>query len=119
MFKLFGAIGRLFRAMIYTLVGDISKWSEVWETNPGYVEAEYDDIIKDQKRSINTTTDAVAGLMEITRGKEARLEQLTGQIEGLRRKQLGAQAKAKKRVEELQKQGKSMEEIQTDLFPTL
>lgn len=114
MFKLFGAIGKFFRAMLYTLAGDVSKWSEVWETSPGYVEAEYQDIIKEQKQSIGTTTDAVAGLMEITKGKELRLEQLTEQIEGLKRKRIGAQAKAKKRVQQLQKEGKSMEEIQTD-----
>jgi DNA repair exonuclease SbcCD ATPase subunit len=114
MFKLFGAIGKMFRAMLYTLAGDVSKWSEVWETNPGYVRAEYEEIVKDHMKSINETTDAVAGIMEINTQKQHNLETINKQCEDLKRKQLGAQAKAKKQVEKLQAEGKSMAEIQAD-----
>jgi chromosome segregation ATPase len=114
MFKLFGAIGRFFRAILYSCAGDFSKWTEKYETNTGYVTAEYEDITNDQKRSINDTTDAVAGLMEIVGQKEHRLQILTQQIEDLNKKRIGAQAKAKKTVAQLQKSGKTMQEIQND-----
>ena len=85
MFKLFKAIGRYFRALMYTLVGDLSKWSEGVESNASYIKAEYDDIKDEQVKTIRETTDAVASLMELKAQKEARLEQLTEEIESLRR----------------------------------
>ena len=88
MFKLFKAIGRFFRAFLYSCAGDFSKWSENMETNTGYVTAEYEDIQSDQVRSIKDTTDAVAGLMDIVGQKEHRLKTLTQQIEDLRKKQV-------------------------------
>jgi chromosome segregation ATPase len=100
--------------MGYTLMGDMSKWSEKYETSTGYVTAEYEDIVSDQRRSINDTTDAVAGLMEIVGQKEQRLEVLTKKSEDLKKKSVGAQARAKKTVAELQGQGKTMEQIQND-----
>ena len=114
MFKLFKAFGRFCRAILYSCAGDFSKWSEKFETNTGYVTAEYEDIQDDQVRSIKDTTDAVAGLMEIVGQKEHRLKTLTQQIGDLQKKQVGAKAKAKKTVDALQKAGKSMEEIQND-----
>lgn len=114
MFKVFGAIGRLFRAILYTFAGDVSKWSEVWETSAGYIHAEYDDIEAEQKTDINQLTDAVAGLLDITRQKEERLTSLGNQIKDKQQKQVGARAKAEKRKQELLGQGKTVDQIKAD-----
>lgn len=114
MFKLFGAIGRFFRAMLYTFAGDISKWSEVWESSTGYIHAEYDDIEKEQKTDINELTDAVAGLMDIVSQKEHTLENLSAKIEDKKKKMAGAKAKADRRKNEMQQSGSSVEQIKND-----
>lgn len=114
MFKVFGAVGRLFRAMLYTLAGDVSKWSEVWETSTGYIHAEYDDIESQQSRDIDETTNAVAALNTLILEKEARAEELSREMEELRRKLEGAKAKAGSRTKELQAQGKTADQIKTD-----
>jgi len=112
--KIFSAFGRLIRAMIYTLLGDVSKWSEVWESSSSYIHAEYDDIKKEQIGSIESTTDAVSGLMELTAQKEARLEKLSKDIESYSRKKAGAKAKADKQVQKMKNSGASVESIKND-----
>lgn len=114
MFKLFGAIGRFFRAMLYTFAGDISKWSEVWESSTGYIHAEYDDIEKEQKTDINELTDAVAGLMDIVSQKEHTLENLSEKIADKKKKMTGAKAKADRRKNEMLGEGKSVDQIKND-----
>ena len=114
MFKLFGSIGRFFRAILYTLAGDVSKWSEVWEKSTGYIHSEYDDIEKEQKSSINDLTEAVAGLLDLKKEKENQLESYTNKIEDKERKQAGAIHKAESIKKDLLSQGKSVEEIKTN-----
>jgi chromosome segregation ATPase len=114
MFKLLGAIGRFFRAILYTFAGDVSKWSEVWETSPSYIHAEYDDIEKGQKRSIGDTTDAVAQLLEVVSRKESTLERLTAEATELKQKQKGALNMAQGQMQKLKTAGKTDTQIKLD-----
>lgn len=114
MFKLLGAIGRFFRAMFYTLAGDVSKWSTVWESSTGYINSEYDSMEKEQQTDIEELTEAVAALMDIVRQKETRFEDLNLRIEDKKRKMAGAKAKAERKKNELVEAGKTDIEIKSD-----
>lgn len=105
MFKLFGAIGKFFRAILYTLAGDLSKWTEVWESSTGYIHAEYDDIEKESKKDIKEYEEAIAGIMDLQQTKENKYENLESEIEDLESKLAGAKAKAKSQIQKLQSQG--------------
>lgn len=112
---MFRAIGRFLRAMMYTFVGDINKWSEVWESKPAFIQAEYDNIIRDHKSSISEVENALAGIMALAFEKEERAKKLAADIDKYQKMKRGAAAKAKKVVKQLQDEGKSQEEVKTNL----
>lgn len=114
MFKVFGAIGRFFRAILYSFAGDVSKWSELWESKTGYIQAEYEDIEKGVIKDANDTADAYAEYKVVIDEKEDRLKKLTVAVGDQKKKMAGAQAAAQKRVKLLQSQGKAGPEIQQD-----
>ncbi len=109
---MFKAIGSWFKAVGYLLTGQIDAAREVLDTNPKTIRAKYDSIVRDKLDQIQTYKKAVAGLIAQQENKIAKLKELTSDVERLERLKAGALAKAKQTVGELQKSGKSKEEVQ-------
>lgn len=114
MFKVFGAIGRFFRAVLYTFAGNVSYWSQIWESNASFIDAEYDDFEKEGKQNINQLTNAVAEILGLVKEKEDRQDIVTDKIADLKEKLTGAKAAGEKRANLLKQQGKTIEEIKLD-----
>lgn len=114
MFKLFSSISRFFRAILYTFAGDVSKWSEVREASTGYITAEFEDIEKAIAKDADDAASAYAEMKVIVKEKENRLRTITAEVEDLKKKMMGAQAAAQKRVDTLKTQGLPASDIQKD-----
>jgi len=108
------AIGRFFSGLLYFLTGGLVGASKQLEARPAAIRAQYDEVIREKKARIDQYMDAVAGLTANRNKKEARLAELTGEVEKLRALQAGAGAKAKQAVAALKAAGKSTEEILAD-----
>lgn len=108
------SILRFFRAVGYTLIGNVSYWSANWESSPAFINAEYDDIEAKSSKDVDQTIEAVSQLQTIVLEKEDRLGTLSKEVADLRRKLDGTKAKAGARTKELQAQGKTAEQIKTD-----
>lgn len=111
---MFKAIGRWVKAIGYLLTGQVDSARRVLDTNPHVVRAKYDQIIRDKVGQIHTYKQAVAGLIAQQENKIAKVKRLTEEVTQLERLKAGALAKAKQTVEQLQKSGKSKEEVQSD-----
>ncbi|MFH2002700.1 MAG: hypothetical protein ABIK28_23720 [Planctomycetota bacterium] len=111
---MFRAIGRWIKAVMYLFTGQIDSARRALDTNPHVVRAKYDDIVRDKTDRIQQFKQAVAGLIAQQEQKMARVKNLTGEVGKLERLKAGALGKAKQRVDELQSQGRSKEEIHAD-----
>lgn len=108
---MFRAIGRWIKAVGYLLTGQIDSARRVLDTNPHVVRAKFDQIIRDKVSQIHTYKQAVAGLIAQQENKMAKVKILTDEVGNLERLRAGALAKAKQVVADMQKAGKSQEEI--------
>jgi chromosome segregation ATPase len=108
---MFGAIFRWFKAVGYLLTGQIDSARRVIDTNPHVVRAKYDQIVRDKISQIQTYKQAVASLIAQQENKIATVTRLTEDVQQLERLRSGALAKAKQTVEQLQKAGKTKEEV--------
>lgn len=108
---MFAAIGRWFKALGYLLTGQLDAASRAMNTDPRVVRAKYDDIIRDKVKQIDQYKQAVAGLIAQQERKMVTLKKVSEEVAKLERLKAGALAKAKQTVEELQKQGRSKDEI--------
>jgi len=108
---MFGALVRWFKAVGYLLTGQIDSARRVIDTNPHVVRAKYDQIVRDKVSQIHIYKQAVASLIAQQENKIAIVKRLTDDVQQLERLRSGALAKAKQTVEQLQKAGKSKEEI--------
>jgi len=111
---MFKAIGRWIKAVGYLLTGQIDSARRVLDTNPHVVRAKYDQIIQDKIGQIHTYKQAVAGLIAQQEAKIAKVKRLTEEVGQLERLKAGALAKAKQTVEQLQKAGKTKDDVQSD-----
>jgi chromosome segregation ATPase len=111
---MFRAIGRFFRAILYSLTGNFDYWAEVWEGTPAAISAKYDAIEREHTVRIQEVKKAVASIMGIQSGKQQRLKSLSVELEKFGRLLSGAMALAQKRVQILQSEGKTPEQIQGD-----
>ena len=108
---MFGAIMRWFKAVGYLLTGQIDSARRVIDTNPHVVRAKYDQIVRDKVSQIQIYKQAVASLIAQQENKIATVKRLTEDVQQLERLRSGALAKAKQTVEQLQKAGKTKEEV--------
>jgi len=108
---MFGAIFRWFKAVGYLLTGQIDSARRVIDTNPHVVRAKYDQIVRDKVSQIQIYKQAVASLIAQQENKIATVKRLTEDVQQLERLRAGALAKAKQTVEQLQKTGKTKEEV--------
>jgi phage shock protein A len=108
---MFGAIFRWFKAVGYLLTGQIDSARRVIDTNPHVVRAKYDQIVRDKVSQIQIYKQAVASLIAQQENKIATVQRLTEEVQQLERLRAGALAKAKQTVEQLQKAGKTKEEV--------
>jgi phage shock protein A len=111
---MFRAIGRWFKALGYLLTGRLDAARRTLDTNPHVVRAKYDEIIREKTDRIHQYKQAVAGLIAQQENKMAKIKSLGEDLERLERLKAGALAKAKQKVEELTKAGKSQAEIKSD-----
>lgn len=109
-----GAISRLFRNIWYFLTGKVDRMSEGMEKDPTVIRKQFDVIIEQRKMSINQYVEAVSGLIAVQEKKKSRLEYASKELDRLSTLQDGAIAMAKNRMQELQKQGKTKEQIEAD-----
>lgn len=108
---MFGALVRWFKAVGYLLTGQIDSARRVIDTNPHVVRAKYDQIVRDKVSQIHVYKQAVASLIAQQENKIAIVQRLTEDVQQLERLRSGALAKAKQTVEQLQKAGKTKEDI--------
>jgi len=108
---MFGAIFRWFKAVGYLLTGQIDSARRVIDTNPHVVRAKYDQIVRDKVSQVQIYKQAVASLIAQQENKIATVKRLTEDVQQLERLRAGALAKAKQTVEQLQKTGKTKEEV--------
>ena len=108
---MFGAIVRWFKAVGYLLTGQIDSARRVIDTNPHVVRAKYDQIVRDKVSQIHIYKQAVASLIAQQENKIAVVKRLTEEVQQLERLRAGALAKAKQTVEQLQKAGKTKEDV--------
>jgi len=111
---MFRALGRWLKAVMYLLTGQIDAARRTLDTNPYVMRAKYGEIVREKTNRIQQYKQAVAGLIAQQEDKLAKVKTLTADVEKLERLRSGALAKAKQRVEALQAQGKSKEEVQRD-----
>ena len=96
---MFRAIGRYFRALRYLLTGRVDQARRALiSSNPGVVQATFDDIIQEKKSRISQYKDAVGGMIAQEEKKKTTLKRITSEIEKLTKLRDGAAAMARKLV---------------------
>ncbi|MBU1170659.1 MAG: hypothetical protein KKD44_13945 [Proteobacteria bacterium] len=108
------ALVRWVKAVGYLLTGQLDSARRTLDTNPHVMRAKYDEVIKDKTDRIHQYKQAVAGLIAQQENKIAKLKTLTAETNKLEDLKSGALAKAKQKVNELQAQGKSQEDIKAN-----
>lgn len=111
---MFRAIARWFKAVGYLLTGQIDAARRTLDLNPHVIRAKYDEIVREKTARIHQYKQAVASLISQQVMKMAKVKTLTEEVTKLEDLKAGALAKAKQTVEQMQAQGKSMEEIKAD-----
>lgn len=111
---MFRAIARYFTALGYLLTGRIDSARKTLDTNPHVIRATYDSIVREKKQRINQYKEAVATIIAQQEKKMDQVKGLTEDVERLERLRTGALAKAKQRIAQLQKDGRSTEQIHVD-----
>ncbi|GMU94404.1 MAG: hypothetical protein AMXMBFR4_34620 [Candidatus Hydrogenedentota bacterium] len=111
---MFRAIARWFKAVGYLLTGQIDAARRTLDLNPHVIRAKYDEIVREKTARIHQYKQAVASLISQQVMKMAKVKTLTEEVAKLEDLKAGALAKAKQTVEQMQAQGKSMEEIKAD-----
>ena len=96
---MFKAIGRYFRALGYLLTGRVSKATEVLNSNPAVISANYDRIIEEKRKRLNQYKDAVSAMIAQEESKKEKLRAITEEVTKLEKLKAGAAAKAKSLVE--------------------
>jgi phage shock protein A len=96
---MFKAIGRYFRALGYLLTGRIGKATDVLNTNPAVISANYDRIIEEKRKRLNQYKDAVSAMIAQEESKKEKLRTVTEEISKLEKLKAGAAAKAKSLVD--------------------
>lgn len=108
------ALLRWAKAVGYLLTGQLDSARRTLDTNPHVMRAKYDEIIRDKTNRIQQYKQAVAGLIAQQENKIAKVKQLTAESGKLENLKAGALAKAKQKVNELQAQGKTPDEVKLD-----
>ncbi len=108
------SIGRFFRAIGYLFTGKVDSATKDISKNPHAVHATYQEIIEGKRKRIQQYKEAVAGLIAQEEKKLSSVKQLTNEVQKLENLKMGAQAKAKKRVEQLKAEGKDTASIKDD-----
>jgi len=111
---MFRALGRWIKAIGYLLTGQIDAARRTLDLNPHVMRAKYDEILREKTGRIQQYKQAVAGLIAQQENKMQKVKALTGDIGRLENLKAGALAKAKQKVQELQRQGKTTDQIQSD-----
>jgi len=111
---MFKAFGRLIRAILYTLTGNFDYWSQVWESSPTAIRAQFDAVETEHRTRIQEVKRAVAGIMSVQLKKQDRLAELDQDVAKQEKIMAGALAMGQKRAQLLKSQGKSDAEIQVD-----
>ena len=104
-------IGRLFKAIWYTLTGRSHELSDRMMENPEAIRGAYEKIITDKKANVQRYKSSISQLMALVKRKERTVQNLTDDVDRLERLKVGALAKAKRIAEDLQKQGQAQEVI--------
>lgn len=108
------SIGRYFRALGYMLTGRVDAARRALSTSPYVVNATYDQIIADKKRTLQQYKDAIAKLIVQHEDKLGRIKQQSDEVGRLEQLKEGAAAKARTVVEQLKAGGAAMEAIKTN-----
>ncbi|MCC5830995.1 MAG: hypothetical protein JJU36_16235 [Phycisphaeraceae bacterium] len=105
------AVGRYFRALGYLVTGRIDAARRAISTSPYVVNATYDQIIEEKKKSIQQFKDAIARLIVQHDEKMNRIRALSDEINRMEQLKEGAAAKARTTVEKLRAQGMDLAAI--------
>lgn len=105
---------KYFRALWYFCTGRFSAAAEALQSNKYVMAATFDAAIGKKGDRIETVKNAVAKMMSLERQGLDELAELTAKAEKFQRIKQGAAAKAKERASQLQKMGKTKEEILKD-----
>ncbi len=108
---MFKAIGRYVRALGYLVTGRIDAARQSLSASPHVVNATYDQIISDKKKSIQQYKDAIARLIVQHEAKMSKIKSETEAINNFEQLKEGAAAKARMTVEQMKSTGASLEQI--------
>ncbi|MFH1077121.1 MAG: hypothetical protein V1753_09890 [Pseudomonadota bacterium] len=108
------ALERWVKAVGYLLTGRIDAARRILDINPHVVKAKFDEIVRDKTSRIHQYKQAVAALIAQQENKMAKIRALTHEVEKMEQLKAGALAKAKERVDSLQKAGRAKPDIQKD-----
>lgn len=110
---MFKAVGRYFRAIGYLFTGRIDAARRAISTSPHVVNATFDQIIEDKRKSVHQYKDAIARLIVQHEAKMSKIKTLSDDINRLEQLKEGAAAKARTVVAEMKTKGMSLDDIKT------
>lgn len=107
------AIGRYFRALGYLVTGRIDAARRAVSTSPHVVNATFDQIIADKRKSVHQYKDAIARLIVQHEQKMSKIKSLSDEVNRHEQLKEGAAAKARTVVAEMKAKGATIEQIKT------
>ncbi len=111
---MFKAVSRYFRALGYMVTGRIDAARRTLSTNPHVVNATYDNVIEEKRKSIQQFKDAIARLIVQHENKMGKIKAETDEVNRLEQLKEGAAAKARTVIGELKTSGVGMETIKSN-----
>ncbi len=112
--RLAHGFSRFFRAIASVLTLGLVKFSEPIERNPEVVGLDYDEVIREKAKAAQLVKNAVGDLMGQQESKKQKVKLLTDEVLELEQEKAGAQALAGERVQALQAQGMTEDQILQD-----
>lgn len=111
---MFGAIGRWLKALGYLMTFRFDAAAKEISRHPGVMKARFESIIRGKKSTMKMLVDAVSSIIGMQEEKKAKYEAAVAEIKKKTMLRDGAGAVGRKRVQELQRAGKTPDEIKAD-----
>lgn len=108
---MFKAVGRYFRAVGYLFTGRIDAARRAISTSPHVINATFDQVIEDKRKSVHQYKDAIARLIVQHEQKMSKIKSLSDDVNRLEQLKEGAAAKARTVVAEMKASGAGLEQI--------
>ena len=108
---MFKAVGRYFRAIGYLFTGRIDAARRAISASPHVIQATFDSVIADKRKSVIQYKDAIARLIVQHEAKMSKIKTLTDEVNRLEQLKEGAAAKARTVATAMKADGATIEQI--------